>query len=182
MDSALGELDHLICYAVKANSNGAILRLLNDEGAGFDIVSGGELFRVQRAGGNPATCTFAGVGKSRADYVRAEDVDTGEPLPRITPFRYGASLNYRHEKWEAKIEGQRVSRQNRTAAFETSTEGYTFLNASAGYNFHAGPAIVNVYVRGTNLLNEEAREHLSFLKEALPLAGRGVLIGVRTTF
>lgn len=118
----------------------------------------------------------------RADYVHAQESDTGQPLPRITPFRYGVSLNYRSEKWEAKIEGQRVSRQSRTAPFETSTEGYTLLNASAGYNFRAGPAIVNLYLRGTNLLNEEARDHLSFLKEALPLAGRGVLLGFRTTF
>ena len=64
LDSALGEIDHLICYAVKANSNRAILRLLADEGAGFDIVSGGELFRVLAAGGDPQKCTFAGVGKS----------------------------------------------------------------------------------------------------------------------
>ena len=47
------ELDHLICYAVKANSNRAILHLLAREGAGFDIVSGGELFRVLAAGGDP---------------------------------------------------------------------------------------------------------------------------------
>ena len=80
----------------------------------------------------------------RADYVHAEDSDTGEPLPRIMPFRYGVSLNYKSEKWEAKIEGQRVSQQNRTAQFETSTEGYTFLNASIGYNFRAGPAFVNL--------------------------------------
>lgn len=118
----------------------------------------------------------------RGDYVHAEDVDSGEPLPRITPLRYSASLNYRSDKWEARIEGQRVSRQNRTAPLETSTPGYTFLNANAGYNFRAGPALVNVYVRGTNLLNEEAREHLSFLKDAMPLAGRSVLFGVRTTF
>ena len=76
LDSALAELDHLICYAVKANSNGAILRLLEQEGAGFDIVSGGELFRVLRAGGQAARCTFAGVGKSRAeiDYALTEGV------------------------------------------------------------------------------------------------------------
>ena len=76
LDSALAELDHLICYAVKANSNGAILRLLHDEGAGFDIVSGGELFRVLRAGGEAARCTFAGVGKSREEieYALAEGV------------------------------------------------------------------------------------------------------------
>jgi len=64
LDAALAPLDHLICYAVKANSNRAILKLLADAGAGFDIVSGGELFRAMKAGADPQTCTFAGVGKS----------------------------------------------------------------------------------------------------------------------
>ena len=71
LDAALAPLDHLICYAVKANSNRAILKLLADAGAGFDIVSGGELFRVLRAGGDPAKCTFAGVGKSREEIEYA---------------------------------------------------------------------------------------------------------------
>ena len=64
LDAALAPLDHLICYAVKANSNRAILKLLAEAGAGFDIVSGGELYRVLAADGDPAKCTFAGVGKS----------------------------------------------------------------------------------------------------------------------
>src|SRR5436190_24035857 len=64
LDAAFTPLDHLICYAVKANSNRAILKLLVGAGAGFDIVSAGELFRVLAAGGDPAKCTFAGVGKS----------------------------------------------------------------------------------------------------------------------
>jgi diaminopimelate decarboxylase len=64
LDAALPELDHLICYAVKANSTRAILKLFAQAGAGFDIVSGGELFRVLAAGGDAAHCTFAGVGKS----------------------------------------------------------------------------------------------------------------------
>ena len=68
LDAALAPLDHVICYAVKANSNRAILNLLVRAGAGFDIVSGGELFRVLAAGGDPAKCTFAGVGKS-ADEI-----------------------------------------------------------------------------------------------------------------
>ena len=71
LDAALAPLDHLICYAVKANSNRAILRLLADAGAGFDIVSGGELFRVLSASGDPAKCTFAGVGKSREEIEYA---------------------------------------------------------------------------------------------------------------
>src|SRR5437764_14813441 len=73
---ALAGLDHLICYAVKANSNRAILHLLAEAGAGFDIVSGGELYRVIRAGGHASKCTFAGVGKSRQEieYALEEQV------------------------------------------------------------------------------------------------------------
>ena len=73
LDASLGEIDHLICYAVKANSNRAVLNLLSREGAGFDIVSGGELFRVLAAGGDPRTCTFAGVGKSQEEIEYALD-------------------------------------------------------------------------------------------------------------
>src|SRR6266508_4404679 len=71
LNGALATLDHLICYAVKANSNRAILKLLADAGAGFDIVPGGELYRVLAAGGDPANCTFAGVGKSREEIEYA---------------------------------------------------------------------------------------------------------------
>ena len=61
----------LICYAVKANGSLAILRLLADLGAGFDIVSGGELFLAQRAGGDPAKVVYAGVGKTGAEVRQA---------------------------------------------------------------------------------------------------------------
>src|SRR5437763_12899809 len=71
LDAALAPLDHLIAHAVKANSNRAILKLLAEAGAGFDIVSGGELYRVLAAGGDPARCTFAGVGKSREEIEYA---------------------------------------------------------------------------------------------------------------
>ena len=71
LDAALAGLNHEVAYAVKANSNLSVLRLLAAAGAGFDIVSGGELFRVIRAGGDPAHCTFAGVGKTRAEIVHA---------------------------------------------------------------------------------------------------------------
>jgi iron complex outermembrane receptor protein len=118
----------------------------------------------------------------QADYVHATDLDTGDPLPRITPLRFSASLNYQGEHWNGSIEGQRVDEQDRVAQFETSTPGYTFLNASIGYKFRTGPTYNYVYVKGTNLTDEEARDHLSFLKEVLPLAGRGVVVGFRTTF
>ena len=71
LDAALAPLDHLICYAVKANSNLAVLSLLAKLGAGFDIVSAGELFRVLKAGGEAGKCTFAGVGKTRDEIAYA---------------------------------------------------------------------------------------------------------------
>ena len=71
LDKAMEGVDHEVAYAVKANSNLSVLRLLATHGAGFDIVSGGELFRVIKAGGDPAHCTFAGVGKTRDEIVYA---------------------------------------------------------------------------------------------------------------
>src|ERR1700736_3217910 len=71
LDAALAPLEHLICYAVKANSNRAVLKLLAEAGAGFDIVSGGELFRALKAGADPKKCTFAGVGKARDEIEYA---------------------------------------------------------------------------------------------------------------
>jgi len=64
LDRAMAGLDHLVCFAVKSNSNRSILRALANLGSGFDIVSGGELRRVIEAGGDPGKCAFAGVGKS----------------------------------------------------------------------------------------------------------------------
>jgi diaminopimelate decarboxylase len=71
LDQALAGLDHRVCFAMKANSNLAVLDLLAREGAGFDIVSGGELFRVLKAGGRADACTFAGVGKTREEIEYA---------------------------------------------------------------------------------------------------------------
>ena len=71
LDQALAGLDHRVCFAMKANSNLAVLDLLAREGAGFDIVSGGELFRVLKAGGRADVCTFAGVGKTREEIEYA---------------------------------------------------------------------------------------------------------------
>ncbi len=73
-DQALGDHPHLICYAVKANSNLAVLNILSRLGSGFDIVSGGELERVLSAGGNPARVVFSGVGKRDDELRRALEV------------------------------------------------------------------------------------------------------------
>jgi len=70
-DEAFGAQPHTVCYAVKANGNLAILRLLAKAGAGFDIVSGGELYRVLKAGGDPGKIVFSGVGKTAPEIDAA---------------------------------------------------------------------------------------------------------------
>lgn len=72
-DEAFAGIDHLICFAMKANENLAILRLFANLGAGFDIVSGGELYRVLRAGGDPSRVVYSGVGKTAGEIDEALD-------------------------------------------------------------------------------------------------------------
>ena len=67
LDAALAPLDHLVCFAMKANSNLSVMRVLANRGSGFDVVSAGELQRVIAAGGDPKKCVFAGVAKSAAE-------------------------------------------------------------------------------------------------------------------
>lgn len=71
LDEAMAPLDHLICYAMKANSNAAVMKSLAKLGGGFDVVSGGELKRVIAAGGDPRRCVFAGVGKTGEEIAYA---------------------------------------------------------------------------------------------------------------
>lgn len=67
LDEAMAPVDHLICFAMKSNSNMGVLRTIADLGGGFDIVSGGELQRAMAAGGDPRKCVFAGVGKTEPE-------------------------------------------------------------------------------------------------------------------
>src|SRR5215471_6412359 len=71
LDRALAPLDHMICFAMKSNSNLAVLRIVANLGGGFDIVSGGELQRVVAAGGDPRKCIFAGAGKAESEIELA---------------------------------------------------------------------------------------------------------------
>ncbi|HEV8630753.1 MAG TPA: TonB-dependent receptor [Thermoanaerobaculia bacterium] len=122
------------------------------------------------------------VAELTGDYVHAELSDTGEPLPRIPPKRYGAALRYQHPRWGAAIEGYRVSRQDRIGAFETSTPGYTFLNAELSYRLFGERLVHDLVLRGTNLTDELALNHVSFLKDVAPLPGRNVTLSYRLGF
>ncbi len=117
-----------------------------------------------------------------ADFVRAELRDTGEPLPRIPPRRLRLGLHYRGDRLQGRIEGIRAEEQDRVSQFELPTEGYTLLNATVGYRFFTSRAIYDVLLRGTNLTDEEARNHVSFLKDLVPLPGRDVSLSLRVSF
>jgi len=91
LDSVMADVPHRVCFAVKSNSNLGVLRVLAGLGAGFDIVSGGELERVVAAGGDPRACVFAGVGKSEEEIrlalrrrVYSFNVESEAELHRIS--------------------------------------------------------------------------------------------------
>ncbi len=117
-----------------------------------------------------------------ADSVRARQSSSGEPLPRIPPFRYGARLNFEDGRWQAVLEIRHIADQRRVAANESSTPGYALLNASVSYLIPTPRVTYELWIRGKNLTAATAREHGSFLKEFAPQPGRGVLGGVRLTF
>ncbi len=117
-----------------------------------------------------------------ADFVRAELRDTGEPLPRIPPRRYRLGFHYRGDRFQGLVEGLRVERQDRISEFETETPGYTLLNANLGYRLIAGNVIYDLLLRGNNLTDELAFNHVSFLKEVAPLPGRDVSLALRVSF
>jgi iron complex outermembrane receptor protein len=116
------------------------------------------------------------------DLVRAELSARGENLPRIPPFRFGGRLTYNGGTLRANIGLTRVGTQTRVASFEEETEGYSMLDMSVGYRLFSGALTHDLLIRGTNLTNQEARNHTSFLKELAPLPGRDVRIMYRVYF
>jgi iron complex outermembrane recepter protein len=117
-----------------------------------------------------------------ADTVRAKLRDTGENLPRITPRRFTVALDYRGEVFTSAIAFQAVGRARHLGERETPTASYGLLHASIGYCVVKGGVTWEIFLRGTNLTDKEARNHVSFLKDIAPLAGRDMTLGVRTSF
>jgi iron complex outermembrane receptor protein len=118
------------------------------------------------------------------DSVRADDRSTGLPLPRIAPRRFGVGLDYRWGALSARVDATRVAAQNRVSANELPTDSYTLLNAALTYRIKlpAPQGTVEFFVRGVNLLNEDARNHVSYLKDIAPLGRRSGQLGVRAQF
>jgi iron complex outermembrane receptor protein len=115
------------------------------------------------------------------DYVVAR-FDDGSSLPRIPAARLGVRADVTYEQWSGSLEYCRVFEQDQIADYETETAGYNMVNASIAYDFGVGPFKNQVYLRGTNLLNEVALNHTSFIKDVAPLRGRHIGFGIKTKF
>lgn len=147
LQRAFAAVDHLICYAVKANSNAAILRVLANAGSGFDVVSEGELRRVMASGGDPRKCVFAGVGKTEQEIRFALEHDI-------------YCLNVESEPELARI--NRIARQMKKRApvavrINPNVDAQTHAKITTGtYENKFGIAfeeVEEVYARAANLKN-----------------------------
>jgi iron complex outermembrane recepter protein len=176
--------------SVDENSDGVADRV-SDEG---EIVAGAELLKRTfknvnaRFTGAELSLAYApasGFGfTSMADTVRGTITSTGGAnLPRISPSRIGGKLTWRGGNWFADGGATHVFKQNRIAAYETSTPGFTRIDASLRYRWaYTANASADIYLLGKNLSNRDMRVHTSFLKDFAPLAGRSFYVGVSATY
>jgi len=117
----------------------------------------------------------------KADYVKAYDRSTGQPLPRIAPLRLGIGFEYTRDRFTAAVDVRYARRQYRVGPNELPTDSYALVNATLAYDFKQQPVALQAFVRVNNLFDQEARNHVSFLKDIAPFPGRGVLVGLRAS-
>jgi len=116
-----------------------------------------------------------------SDYVRAK-LDSGEDLPQIPPLRFGAGLHFDQDAWHLGVQAFYYDKQDKIAGNELPTDGFTLAEADASYRLPMGSSSVFLFLKGTNLLDEDARQHASPLKDIAPLPGRSWHLGARAEF
>lgn len=116
-----------------------------------------------------------------ADQVRAR-FDRGGNLPRVTPSKLGLALNLSGSQWSGHLRYTRVQTQDRTSDLETETNGYRRVSLYADRHWSWGKSRVTGFVRVSNMLDEEIRNHASLLKNFAPEPGRNVQVGIRLNY
>lgn len=139
---------------------------------GFELEASARLFQAHG---------FTFVADGVADYVRAT-LRGGAPVPRIPPLRLLGGLEAQSERLDGRVEVEWISDQNRVAAFETSTKGFTLVNASVAWKPFGNRNETTLLLAANNIFDVEARRHASFTKDYVPLAGRDVRLSLRTSF
>ncbi|MGB0579578.1 MAG: TonB-dependent receptor [Limisphaerales bacterium] len=118
-----------------------------------------------------------------ADTVRAVDLNASTAIPRFPPIRIGNRLEYGAGQWKVGAEIRHAVAQNRLQdGLETPTKGYTMLNADITHTRKWGTRDLSLFIKGSNLLNVEARNHVSVAKDVAPLPGRSLGLGATLSF
>ena len=113
-----------------------------------------------------------------SDYVRGK-LDNGDNLPQMPPLRFGVGLHYEAGAWHAGLDLLRNADQEDVIDNELPTDAFTMLNVDVSYRVPIGKKSALIFLRGTNLLDEDARLATSPLKDVAPLPGRSLHLGVR---
>jgi iron complex outermembrane receptor protein len=117
-----------------------------------------------------------------ASWVRGTLTDTDQPLPFIPPARGSVGIRWEDRSWLGSLGLRAAAEQDRVGEFETPTAGYAVVDASVGYRVVLGGRLHSFLLRGSNLLDQAYRDHLSRTKEIMPEAGRGVSLLYRVSF
>jgi len=117
-----------------------------------------------------------------ADYTRARNADTGDPLPRISPLRLTLSAAYGHGPFTARATVIHARGQSRVPQNDTISAGYTTVGVALTYRFRVGSTQWLAYLRGDNLGNQTVRYASSVVRNVAPQMGRSATLGLRTTF
>ncbi|WP_242103063.1 TonB-dependent receptor [Lysobacter sp. M2-1] len=153
----------------------------NDTGR-WSLRAFGDLVRGRLTGDGTREVAFSVPHDDHTHDYTAEIALSGN-LPRIAPWRVGGELRWEGEHWRAGAGAVRYARQDNVADFESETAGYTLVNANVAWHLDTpGGNAWELFVDGSNLLDEEARPHTSFLKDLAPLPGRNISAGVRLFF
>jgi iron complex outermembrane receptor protein len=139
---------------------------------GIELEASARLFE---AGG------FKFVADGVGDYVRAS-LKGGGPVPRIPPLRLLGGIEAQSDKLDGRLEVEWTDRQERTATFETETDGYTMVNALVAWRPWGKSREASLTLSANNIFDVEGRRHASFTKDFVPLAGRDIRVGARFAF
>ena len=156
--------------------------LLDDDSGRWTLRGFGDVVRGRLVEDGTRDVALAVPHGDHAHHYTAQLALSGN-LPRMAPWRLGTELGWEGGPWRASLGAIHHARQDRVAAYEAPSAGYTLVNAHLSWHLDtAGGNALELFVDGRNLLDREARVHSSFLKDLAPLPGRGVSAGVRVLF
>jgi iron complex outermembrane recepter protein len=156
--------------------------LLENEGGALSARLFADTVRGRLSGNGTRTVVLP-VAADGSPGTSTADLPQSGNMARLAPSRVGGEMRWAGNHWRAGIGAVRTARQDRLAEHELESAGYTLVHANLTWHRDlAGGSALELFVDGSNLLDEEARPHTSFLKDLAPLPGRGVAAGLRVFF